>query len=82
MRSWMSPERPFRVLIRLVHAVAIGFIVGLVCLFLAAVLPAIKVPVITDIGAFLGTWAWPIGIVAGMLDFAAGGFGPSFGGRA
>lgn len=65
-------------LMRLLHAVAVGFIVGLVCLLLATVLPSIKVPVITSIGDFLGTWAWPIGIVAGILDFAGGGFGPSF----
>jgi len=67
-------------LIRLIHAIAVGFIVGLICLFLAAVLPQIHVPVITQIGDFLGTWAWPIGIVAGLLDFASGGFGPRFGG--
>jgi hypothetical protein len=67
-------------LIRLVHAIAVGFIVGLICLFLAAVLPQIHVPVITSIAHFLGDWAWPIGIVAGLLDFASGGFGPSFGG--
>jgi len=66
-------------IIRLIHAVAIGFIVGLICLLLAAVLPNIHVPVITSIGDFLGTWAWPIGIVAGLLDFASGGFGPRFG---
>lgn len=68
-------------LIRVIHAVAVGFIVGLVCLFLAAVLPAIHVPVITQIGDFLGAWAWPIGIVFGLLDFASGGFGPTFGPR-
>jgi hypothetical protein len=69
-------------LMRALHAIAIGFIAGLICLFLAAVLPAIHVPVITSIGDFLGTWAWPIGIVVGLLDFASGGFGPSFGARA
>lgn len=67
---------------RIIHAVAVGFIAGLICLFLAAILPAIKVPVITEIGQFLGTWAWPIGIVVGLLDFAKGGFGPTFGPRA
>ena len=67
-------------LMRLIHAIAIGFAAGLVCLFLAAVLPAVHVPVITSIGQFLGTWAWPIGIVCGLLDFASGGFGPRFGG--
>ena len=66
-------------LTRLIHAVAVGFVAGLICLFLAAVLPAIHVPVITEIGQFLGTWAWPIGIVVGLLDFAGGGFGPRFG---
>lgn len=65
-------------LIRLLHAIAVGVIVGLICLLLAAVLPAIHVPVITSIGDFLGRWAWPIGIVAGILDFASGGFGPRF----
>lgn len=69
-------------LMRIIHAVAVGFIAGLICLFLAAILPAIKVPVITEIGQFLGTWAWPIGIVVGLLDFAKGGFGPTFGPRA
>lgn len=65
-------------LMRLIHAIAIGFVVGLFCLFLAAVLPAIHVPVITSIGHFLGDWAWPIGIVAALLDFVSGGFGPTF----
>lgn len=65
-------------LMRLIHAIAVGFIAGLICLFLAAVLPAIHVPVITSIGNFLGDWAWPIGIVVGLLDFAGGGFGPRF----
>jgi hypothetical protein len=69
-------------LMRLLHAVAVGFVAGLVCLLLAAVLPAIHVPVITQIGDFLGTWAWPIGIVVAILDFASGGFGPAFGPRA
>lgn len=69
-------------LMRLLHALAVGFIAGLACLLLAAVLPQIHVPVITSIGAFLGTWAWPIGIVVGILDFAGGGFGPRFGGAA
>ncbi len=64
---------------RIVHAVAVGFIVGVVCLFLAAVLPAIHVDVITKIGNFLGDWAWPIGIVVGLLDFVSGGFGPHVG---
>ena len=67
-------------LMRLIHAIAVGFVAGLICLFLAAVLPAIHVPVITEIGQFLGTWAWPIGIVVGLLDFAGGGFGPRFAG--
>lgn len=62
-------------LVRLIHAIAVGFIVALICLLLAAILPAIHVPVITAIGDFLGRWAWPIGIVAGLLDFAAGGIG-------
>lgn len=66
---------------RVVHAVAIGFIVGLACLLLATVLPAINVPVITEIGGFLGQWAWPIGIVVGLLDFVSGGFGPAIGPR-
>ena len=67
-------------LTRLIHAVAVGFVAGLICLFLAVVLPAIHVPVITEIGQFLGTWAWPIGLVVGLLDFAGGGFGPRFAG--
>jgi hypothetical protein len=66
-------------LMRLLHAVAVGFVAGLVCLLLATVLPAIHVSVITSVGDFLGTWAWPIGIVVGILDFASGGIGPRFG---
>ena len=64
---------------RIIHAVAIGFIVGLVCLFLAMILPSIHVEVITKIGNFLGDWAWPIDIVVGLLDFVSGGIGPRFG---
>lgn len=68
-------------LMRVLHAVAVGFVAGLICLFLAAILPQVKVPVITSIGDFLGAWAWPIGIVVGILDYAKGGFGPTFGPR-
>lgn len=63
---------------RLIHAIAVGFIVGLACLLLATILPSIHVPVITAVGTFLGDWAWPIGIVVGLLDYASGGIGPRF----
>jgi hypothetical protein len=69
-------------IIRVVHAIAVGFIAGLICLALATILPAIHVEVITSIAAFLGQWAWPIGIVVGLLDFASGGIGPKWGGSA
>lgn len=63
---------------RLLHAVAVGFFAALACLLLALLLPAIKVDVIAAIGHFLGDWAWPIGIVVGILDYASGGIGPRF----
>jgi hypothetical protein len=69
-------------MIRVIHAIAVGFVAGLICLALAAILPAMNVEVITSIGAFLGQWAWPIAIAVGLLDFAAGGIGPRFGGSA
>ena len=68
-------------LIRVVHAIAIGFVAGLICLFIAAILPNLHVPVLTDIAHFFGAWAWPIGLVVGLLDFVSGGFGPSWGPR-
>lgn len=58
---------------RIVHAIAIGFIAGLACLLLATILPAIHVPVVSAVGGFFGDWAWPIGVVVGLLDFATGG---------
>jgi hypothetical protein len=42
-------------LMRIIHAVAVGFIAGLICLFLAAILPAIHVPVITQFGPSFGS---------------------------
>jgi len=57
---------------RVIRAVAVGFVAGLICLLLSVVLPAIHVEVITSVGDFLGTWAWPIGIVVGLLEFVRG----------
>lgn len=70
-------------IMRIAHAVAIGFGVALICLFLGGVLlPALHVSVLTSAGNFLVDWAVPIGIVFGILDYVAGGFGPTFGTRA
>lgn len=69
-------------LMRIVHAVAIGFIAALVLLFVGGVILAnLPFPIVQDAGAFFVRWAWWIGLGVGLLDFVSGGFGPSFGPR-
>lgn len=59
-------------LMRLVAAVAVVIIVGLVCLLLGMVLGSLGIPPVEAIGDFLTRWAWVIGIAAGLLSFASG----------
>ena len=57
---------------RVLVAVIVGFLVGLVCIFLGYILPDLNVSFITSIGNFLTKWGWPIGLAAGLLSFATG----------
>ena len=59
-------------LMRLVLAVAVGIGTALGCLLLGLILGALNVPVIETIGAFLRQWAWVIGAVVGLVQFATG----------
>lgn len=50
-----------------VLALLVIFVVGLILTFVGSHLaPQLKAPPLVSIGAFLGQWAWPIGIAAGL----------------
>lgn len=59
-------------LLRLIHAIAVGVTAALVCLLLGTILAELNIPVVETIGAFLKTWCWVIGVLVGLLDFAGG----------
>lgn len=60
-------------LMRIGYAIVVGIIVGLVCLFLGVILATLDVPPVTAIAKFLTQWAWPIGVLAGLLWFFGNG---------
>ena len=65
---------------RLVLAVVVAVVTGLVCILLGSVLASLGVPIAVTIGDFLHQWAWVIGVLAGLWYFFAGG-GFNFPGR-
>ncbi len=64
---------------RLVLAVVVAVVVGLVCILLGDILSTLKVPIAVTIGDFLSAWGWVIGVLAGLWYFFSGGSFPSFG---
>lgn len=58
---------------RVVLAILVGAIVWLVCLFGGGLLATLAIPPIVFIGKFLQTWAYVIGVLAGLWYFFAGG---------
>lgn len=59
-------------LARVVLAVVVGIVVGLVCLLVGALLGDIGIPFVATIGSFLATWAWVLGLLAGLWFFFSG----------
>ena len=59
-------------LIRILRAVIIAVVVGLACILLGVVLESINVPPAEAVGGFLTTYAWAIGILAGLWAFLGG----------
>jgi len=58
---------------RLVLAVVVAVVVGLACLLLGLVLASLAVPIAVTVGGFLTTYAWVIGVLAGLWHFFRGG---------
>jgi hypothetical protein len=58
---------------RIVLAVVVAVVVGLLCILLGSVLITLKVPIAVTIGGFLVTWGWVLGVLAGLWHFFRGG---------
>jgi len=58
---------------RLVQALVVAIVTGLVCLLLGAILGSLGIPIASTVGAFLTHWGWVIGILAGLWFFFSGG---------
>jgi len=60
---------------RVLLAFAVVLIVGLAVLFASTiVLPALGIPIAAQAGAFFASWAWPIAVAFGIIQFATGRF--------
>lgn len=57
---------------RLILAVIIGVVVGLVCILAGRLLKAAGVPPAVAVGTFLEEYAWAIGIIAALWAFITG----------
>ncbi len=59
---------------RLVLAVVVAVVVGLVCLLAGAVLSGALggVPIAVVVGDFLTQWGWVLGVLAGLWFFFSG----------
>ena len=57
---------------RIVLAMVVGAAVGLLCLLLGSVLSSVDIPFVATVGSFLATWAWVIGLLAGVWFFFTG----------
>jgi uncharacterized membrane protein YdcZ (DUF606 family) len=62
------------VIARLVMAVVVACVVGLVCLLLGSILASLDIPPASAVGSFLSRWAWVIGCLAGLWQFFGSGF--------
>jgi len=61
---------------RLVLALVVAVVVGLACLLLGVILAGLAVPIAVTVGGFLTTYAWVIGVLAGLWHFFKGGVSP------
>lgn len=55
---------------RLIYAVIVAVVVWLICILLGMLLVAL--PPVAMVGAFLQTYGWIIGLLAGLLYFLSG----------
>ena len=66
-------------LTRIIQAVIVAAAVGLGCLFLGMLLASLGIPITDAVAAFLTTWGWVIGVLAGLWYFFGGGSFPRLG---
>lgn len=64
---------------RIIQAVLVAVVVGLIFIFLGMVLVTLKVPIAVTIGGFMQEWGWVIGVVAGLWFYFGGGSFPKIG---
>jgi hypothetical protein len=64
-------------LTRIVLAIIVAAAVGLGCIFLGMLLASLGIPITDAVAAFLTTWGWVIGVLAGLWFFFSGGSFPS-----
>lgn len=57
---------------RIALAVIVGLAVGLGCLFVGMLLGSLNVPPAEAVAGFLTTFAWAIGVLAGLFHFFRG----------
>ena len=68
---------------RLVLAVVVAIIVGLVCMYLLGpILVSLAVPIAVVVGDFFIKWGWTLGVLAGLWYFFSGSTWPMRGPRA
>jgi hypothetical protein len=58
---------------RLVLAVVVGVVVGLLCILFGGILVSLHVPIAATVGAWLTDWGWVLGFLAFLWYFFAGG---------
>ncbi len=66
-------------LTRLIQAVLVAVVFGLVCILLGGILITLKVPIAVTVGGFLTEWGWVLGVVAGLWFYFGGGTFPKMG---
>jgi uncharacterized membrane protein YvlD (DUF360 family) len=66
-------------LTRIVQAILIAVVVGLVCILLGGILVTLKVPIAVTVGGFMEEWGWVIGVVFGLWFYFGGGAFPKIG---
>lgn len=64
---------------RIIQAVLVAVVVGLVCILLGSVIADLKVPIAVTIGGFMHEWGWVIGVVAGLWFYFGNGAFPKIG---
>lgn len=60
---------------RVVLAVVVAVVVGLLCILLGGILVTLQVPIAVTVGGFLVQWGWVLGVLAGLWYFFRGNLG-------